>query len=71
MRIVQLVNNELAGDKLTLEDDLEKLINSDESIGVKKTKILTLLKEITLTDQAIKLWENYINPPEPVQYSEK
>jgi hypothetical protein len=59
LRIIQIIPISIAKDKLSLEDDLEKLINSDKPIGEKEVEIKGILKELVSLNEMLKLWTNY------------
>jgi hypothetical protein len=59
LRIIQIIPISIAKDKLSLEDDLEKLINSDKPMGEKEVEIKRILKELVSLNEMLKLWTNY------------
>lgn len=61
MRIAQIVTAELAKDKMMLEEQLERVINSDEDIYVKLSLIKSTLKEIVVVESMYMKWNNYIS----------
>ena len=59
LRIIQIIPISIAKDKLSLEDDLEKVINSDRPMGDKEVEIKRILKELVSLNEMLKLWANY------------
>jgi hypothetical protein len=59
LRIIQIIPISLAKDKLSLEDDLEKVINSNQKVSEKEVKIKEILKEMVALNEMMKLWNNY------------
>jgi hypothetical protein len=59
LRIIQIIPISIAKDKLSLEDDLEKVINSDKPMGEKEVEIKRILKELVSLNEMLKLWANY------------
>jgi chaperonin cofactor prefoldin len=60
-RKIIMVANKLNTRKLELEDQLEKLINSNSPIGETTDEIVKVLKEIALIDSSGQVWETYLS----------
>ena len=62
MRMINIVLTELAADKLKLEENLQRLINSVDDVNKQVSSIKTVLREITMIDQMIGKWQSYTSP---------
>ena len=67
LRIIQLMLVSFTKDKLVLEDELEKAINSREPFAIKEVKIKNVLKELVLIDEMVKKWTIYTTEDEEIK----
>lgn len=59
-RKILAVRNKLSNERLELEDELTKLINSQEPLGPVTDEIVGVLKKIATIDEAGEVWESYL-----------
>lgn len=52
--------NDLVNDRIQLEEELERVINSDTSVPEKVLKIKAALKEVAVNDLMIGKWKSYM-----------
>ena len=64
-RILTVMNLELSGKLLKLEDQLEKTINSDLNIDEKVIKMTDLLSQIVLTEKSLEKFKTMISTNNP------
>jgi hypothetical protein len=60
-RLFNVVMMELTTDKMKLEDELEMVINSKDSIDQKSARIQTILARLTNLENSIAKFSNLIN----------
>lgn len=60
-RFCDIMNNEFTNDRLKLDEELERTINSDIEIETKVTKIKDLLTKITINEASNVKFNSMIN----------
>jgi hypothetical protein len=58
--IINIVLGDLVNDRVQLEEELERLINSDTPIPEKVDKIKVTLKDVAVNDLMIGKWKSYM-----------
>lgn len=59
LRIMQIIPISIAKDKLSLEEDLERAINSDKPMAQKEIEIKGILREMVSLNEMLKIWGFY------------
>ena len=59
LRIMQIIPISIAKDKLSLEEDLERAINSDKPMAEKEIEIKGILREMVSLNEMLKIWGFY------------
>jgi len=60
-RMFKIIVMELSSDKLKIEQELERIINSDMEISVKIKKIKYLLAKLVIAESSISKFANMLN----------
>jgi len=60
-RMFKIIVMELSSDKLKIEQELERIINSDMEISVKTKKIKYLLAKLVIAESSISKFANMLN----------
>ncbi len=62
MRIISIISNELILKKQKLENELERVLNSNKETTTEQIKkCLKLVNKLSETTNSIAVWESYIN----------
>jgi hypothetical protein len=59
-KIYKVVLARMVADKLVLEEELQRLVNSDIETSKKVDKIKTILSEVTKIDNMVSKWNTYM-----------